>query len=212
MPLLEWLKSMRSAEPLTATELRRRLDEAQGLRAVTVQQRDMVALDAVGDEVSAHRWQELDGAVRELDQRIAMLTGALPLAEARERHAAVQAELVARARRMQDYERRTAEAKTWLDRVLNQLPDAETLTRARDLRQQLAADARDLAAWSNDRRVRRPLDPLAAIAEAMHHRIDRISRARWARNSAITLGEAESALIKAAIERVTEMKEKSDVV
>jgi hypothetical protein len=208
MALLDWMKSMRHAEPLRATEIRRRLHEARELHTVTVQQRDLVALDAVHDEASAHRWQDLDDTARELDQRIAMLAGALPHAEARERQAAEEAEVAARAKRMQDYEQRTVEAQAWLDDVLTRLPDGETLTRARNLRQQLANDARELAAWSSAVSVRRPLDPLEAIVAAMQHRIARISHARWVRSSPITLGEAESALLKAAIERATELKGK----
>lgn len=210
MAVLDWLRSMRAAEPARAADLRRRLHESRELHTVTVQQRDMVALDAVDDEASARRWRELDDTTRELDQRITMLTGALPLAEARERHDAEQAEAAARARRMRDYERRTAEAQAFVEDVIKRLPDADTLTRARDLRQQLAAHARELATWSKN--ARRPLDPLGAIATAMQHRVDRISHARWARSSAITLGEAESPLMKAAIERVTDSKEKSHVV
>jgi hypothetical protein len=209
--MMDFLKSTRPTEPPSATEIRRRLHQARERHTVTVQQRDMVALDAVNDEVSEDRWHDLDCTVRELDQRIAMLASALPLAEAREQHAAEQAEAAARAQRMQDYERRTAEAQAWLDEVLGRLPDAETLTRARDLRQQLAADARELATWSSDVGVRRPLDPLDAIAAAMRHRLDRMSHVSVARGAAITLGEAESPLMRAAMARV-DSKEKSHVV
>ena len=131
MAMMDFLKSTRPAEPPSATEIRRRLDEARELHTVTVGQRDMVALDAVHDEASEDRWQDLDCVVRELDQRIAMLTSAPPLAEARERHAADQAEAAARARRMQEYERQSAEAQAWLDVVLEQLPDAKASRHAR---------------------------------------------------------------------------------
>jgi hypothetical protein len=211
MAMMDFLKSTRSAEPPSATEIRRRLDEARELRTVTVQQRDMVALDAAHDEASEDRWQDLDCSVRELDQRIAMLSGALPLAEAREQHAAEQAEMVLRASRMEDYIKQAAEVQRWQDGVLEQLPDAATLTRARDFGHQLAADARDLATWSSDLRVRHPLDPLEAISAALQHRIDRISHARWARGSAITLAESVSPHVKAAIERVTRREKDANV-
>jgi hypothetical protein len=208
MALWDWLKSMRHAEPLRAAEIRRRLHEARELQAVAVRQRDLVALDAVHDEVSAHRWQALDGAAHELDKRIAVLAAALPQAEAREHEAAEREELAARTTKLRDYDRQTAEAQAWLEDVLGRLPDGETLTRARDLRRQLAADARDLATWANDARVRRPLDPLEAIGAAMQHRIDRISRERLTRGSPITLRGAEPATLLAAIERVDKLLEK----
>jgi hypothetical protein len=88
---------------------------------------------------------------------------------------------------MQDYERQTAEAQAWLDAVLARLPDGETLTAARALRDALRDEARELSRWSRDAAVRRPVDPLAAICDGLRHRIERVERARWAKSVPITL-------------------------
>lgn len=178
--ILDWLRSLRQQQPATAADIRRQLTALHQQRAVTVQQRDLVALDAVNDEPSAARWVHLDATARDLDSRIAVLATALPQAEAREAEAARQAEADAYAKRMERYRQQTAEAQAWLDAVLARLPTGEELTQARNLRAALHAEAVRLEArGSREVAVRRPCDPLDAIYAALAMRVQRIERARW---------------------------------
>src|SRR5688572_8768925 len=96
MTFLEWLRSLRRTQPVTASEVRRELHALKQQHAVTVQQRDLLALDAVNNEAAATRWLHLDATISELESRIAVLAAALPQAEAREAEAAAQAEAAAR--------------------------------------------------------------------------------------------------------------------
>jgi hypothetical protein len=202
MNLLQWLKSLRCVEPVTAAEIRRRLHALRQQQSVTVQQRDLLALDAVNDEAAAERWRHLDETVLELDQRMQVLTAALPIAEAREAEAAERTEVERRARAMKAYERATAEAQQFVDATLARLPDGETLTRLRDWRDRLADESRDLRVWSTDVQVRRPLDPLHVVVSAMQHRIARVSRARWMGSAPITLGGTSSETLAEAAARI----------
>jgi hypothetical protein len=152
--LLHWLRSLRRTESVTAAEIRHRLHELREQHAVTVQQRDAVALDAVNDETAAQRWSHLDGTALELTQRLQVLGAALPAAEAREAEAIRQAEERARANRMREFERTAADAQKWLDVVLASLPSGEVLTKARDLRDALRTEANGLRTWSSEVQVR----------------------------------------------------------
>lgn len=189
MSIRDWLRSFRRIEPATAAIIKAQLRTARDQYAVAVQQRDLVALDAVDDEASAARWQHLDDSTQELASRIDMLAAALPMALAREDEAREQADEQKRQQRMAAYLERTAEAQRWLDAVLERLPDGETLTAARDRRDLLYADARELSTCSRDVAVRRPLDPLAVINNELELRVARISRARWIGEHPITLGD-----------------------
>jgi hypothetical protein len=188
MSLLNWLKSLRRSDAPTAADIRRQLHEARGNLAVCRQQRDLVALDAVTDEVAARRWLDLDDACTEVERQIALLASALPQAEQREADAARQAEEQRRERALSAYQQHTQEAQRLHDDLLDRLPDGDTLTALRDWRDRLATEAGDLRPFSRDVTVRRPLDPLDALVAAMQHRIDRVSRARWAHSAPITLG------------------------
>jgi hypothetical protein len=187
MTFRKWLRSFRRPQPVTATEIRRELQALKHQQAVSVQQRDLLAHDAINDSTAEARWSHLDASARSLDDRIALLAAALPQAEAREAEAARQAEAASRAKRTQDYERRTVEAQAWLDDMLARLPTGDELTKARDLRDALSSEAIQMRGWSNAVGVRRPLDPLHSLADAMQWRLDRISRARWIGSHPITL-------------------------
>lgn len=193
MNLVKWLRSLRGNESASAMTIRRELQSLRGQRSITVHQRDLLALDAVNDDPSASRWLHLDATVIALDRRIAVLEAALPQAEAREAKAAAQAEALARSTFQLEYERKTAEIQAWLDGQLAQLPDGETLTKARDLRDSLSGDAGQMRAWSNALNVRRPLDPLHVLTQEMQRRIDCISRSRWTRRQPITLDDKRAA-------------------
>jgi len=191
MNLLHWLKSLHRSEPVTAAEIRNKLNALRQEHAVTVRQRDLLALDAVNSEVAAARWTHLEDTAQQLAQRIDVLAAALPQAEAKEAQAAREAEAVARAKRMQDYQRQTSGAQAWLDDVLRRLPSGEELTKAQTLRDALRNDARWLSQWSRDIAVRRPFDPLEAIHDALALRVARIERAKWIHGGhPITLGSA----------------------
>lgn len=183
----KFFASFRRTAPVTAAEIQRQLAALRQQHTQSVRQRHALALDAMRDQAAAQQWAALDEAAQHLTRRIDVLVAALPQAEAKEADARERAEAAARAKRMQEYERQTAEAQAWLDAVLARLPDGETLTAARDWRDRLHDEARSLRAWSNDVRVRRPVDPLAAIYDALGHRIQRLERARWARSAPITL-------------------------
>jgi len=177
--LLGWLKSFRRVEPVTAQEIRRQLAALREQHTQTVRQRHALALDAVRDETAAQRWTALDETARHLTRRIDVLAAALPQAEAKEAAAREQAEAAVHAKRMQDYQRQTVEAKQWADAVLARLPTGEELTRARNIRHVLGNQARTLSGRSQDVAVRRPFDPLDAIYDALAMRVQRIERARW---------------------------------
>jgi hypothetical protein len=189
---------LRRTEPATAAAIRRELRAAQDQHAVTIQQRDLCAFDAVRDDAAALRWSHLTDTASALAERMQMLTAALAQAEAQEADAARQAEARRRAHAVRDYQQHTREAQEFLTAVLAHLPDGETLTAARDWRDRLAAEARDLRPFSRDVTVRRPLDPLDALVSAMQHRIDRVSRARWAPSAPITLAATTDAVTAAA--------------
>src|SRR6187401_487622 len=132
MAFIEWLHWFRRAQPVTAAEIRRELQALKNQQAVTVQQRDLVALDSLNDETAAARWGHLDDTEREVRQRILVLSAALPAAEAKEAEAARQVEAAALARRIEDYERATVEARGFVDTVLARLVTGEELTVARE--------------------------------------------------------------------------------
>jgi hypothetical protein len=123
--------------------------------------------------------------------RIAVLTVALPQANAREAEAVKQAEAAARIKFEQAYARKTAEAQAWLDDLLARLPTGPELTKARDLRDSLGADATQMRTWLNTAEVRRPLDPLEGIQHAFALRLQRIERSRWIGSSPITLASKD---------------------
>ena len=193
MTLLAWLSSLRRPQPITASEIRSEWHALKQQHAVTLQLRDMLALDAVNDETAAARWGLLDETGHELARRLQVIAAALPVAEAREAEADRQSVERARQRRMQDFERRRQEAQHFIDAVLASLPSGEVLTQARDLRDALRTEANGLRAWSNDVRVRRPLDPLDAIHAALHLRVQRIEQRRWIGARPITLTDKRAA-------------------
>ena len=196
-----WLWPFRPAP--TADEIRRELQTRRQEHAVTIQQRDLIAFDAVRDEASAMRWQHLDDTTAALEQRMTVLSAALPKAEARERKAAEQAEAARRDRALVAFEQDTEEAERLVATVCGRLPDGETLTKLRDSRDHLAAQARELRPWSNDHRIRRPCDPLSEVVGAMTSRIARVERARHAPDSPITLeGGATAETLAAAAARI----------
>ena len=194
----EWLRSFRTPRPNTAAEIRSKLHALKQLHAVTVQQRDLVALDAVNDEIAATRWSHLDDTLQALIRRMDLLAAALPQAEAKEAEAAREAEAVRRERAMDTYQQHTKDAQRLIDAALANLPDGDTLTALRDVRDRLASEARDLRTWSNDTQVRRPLDPLHEVVSAMQLRIDRVARARWAASHPITLRPPTDEVTEAA--------------
>jgi hypothetical protein len=199
------VETFSSRSPVTTSEaIRVELRTLSDQHTVTIQQRDLVAFDAVRDQSAAARWQHLDQTAAALAQRMQVLRVALPAAEAREAEAARQAEATARSKQMQEFERLTAESQKWLDAVLARLPDGDTLTAARKLRDRIHDQARAMAPWSTDVRVRRPLNPLDAITTAMQHRIDRVSRSRWAGSAPITLDKAKAERLAEAAARVGE--------
>ena len=202
MKLTDWLRSFRPAKPVTAAEIRRELHTLKQQQTVTERQRDLLALDAVDDEATGLRWHHLDESVSQLAQRIRVLDAALPAAEAREAEAARQAEELAREKQLQEFKRKSAEAQKLVDTKLASLPSGEELTEFRDRAVALRSQANALRAWSTDVDVRRPLDPLDLVVTAMQHRINRVSRARWAGSSPITLGGSSPEEIAAAVERV----------
>jgi hypothetical protein len=203
MSIPDWLRSFRRSTPVETGEIRRELAAVQQRHAETVRQRDGLALAAVSDEGAAGRWAELDTAASELRRRMDVLTQALPVAEARDAVASRRAEEAERQRAFEAFEEDLEAAQRWLDGVIARLPSEAELTEARDLRNRLSAAAGALRAWSNDGRCRRPLDPLAVLVAAMQHRLDRVSRAQWAKAAPITLGARRSAgLVAAAAERV----------
>jgi hypothetical protein len=192
MNLLNWLRSLRRAEPASAATIRHELQALRHQQAVTVQQRDLLAHDAVNDETAAARWGHLDKSAHNLDQRIQVLTAALPTAEAKEAETARQAEAAALAKRIEDYEKATAEARGFVDTILARLVTGEELTVAREFGRVLASEARLLHPLTGTAQHRRPIDPMYEIRAALVHRIERIDRARWAPQAPITLKEKAS--------------------
>src|SRR5262245_35234791 len=122
--------------------IRRDLHALEHQHAVTIQQRDLVALDALHDESAAMRYRDLDDTADSLLQRISVLTSALPHAEAREQQAAEQAAIAQREQAMVVHRQRTEEARRIAGEVCAGLPDGPTLTALRDRRDRLAAEAR----------------------------------------------------------------------
>lgn len=199
----KFFTSFRRAEPASVAAIQRELTDLREQHHGTIAARDRVALDAVTVAGAAVRWRQFDEAAAQIAQRLAVLTAALPAAAEREAEAARQAEAVRRERAMHGYQRQNAEAQAWLDAVLARLLTGEELTVARDLRDRLASEARDLRTWSNLPEVRRPLDPLSAVVDAMQMRLDRIVRARWAPKSPITLrGGATTDAVNEAVARI----------
>jgi hypothetical protein len=192
---------------LAAAEIRRELHTLTEQRAVTIQQRDLVAFDAVRDEAASLRWQHLGDTATALEQRIDVLRAALPQAEAREREAAERAEAVRREQAVIAYRKHLQEAERIAADMIASLPHGEALTRLRDLRDGLSAEARDLGTWSRDHDVRRPFDPLAEVLAAMQHRIARVERARHAGSHPITLGGATTQALAEAAARVDILEE-----
>ena len=193
MTFFEWLRSLRRTPSVTASGIRRELHALKQEYLITVQQGDLLALDAVSDEIAGARWNHLHETALELARRTQILTAALPAAEAREAEIARQAEEQTRQARMQDFERRTQEAQKFIDAVLGSLPSGEVLTQARDMRDVLRTEALGLRPWSNEVYVRRPLDPLDAIHAALALRVQRIERSRWIGASPITLKSRRAA-------------------
>jgi hypothetical protein len=204
MNMLQWLQSLRRADPTTAADIRRQLDTLRRRHDQMIAERDALALDAVNNDTAAERWQRLDAARVEIARRMQVLTAALPRAEEREAEAARQAELAGRAAQMQEFERQTEADRAWADAVVAALPDGPLLTEARNRRDRLRADAASLSRWSSAAVVRRPFDSLAFIYDALAHRVARIERARWIHGRhAITLGTAgQHEAIAEATERV----------
>jgi hypothetical protein len=103
---------------------------------------------------------------------------------------------------MQDFVQRTQETQKFIDAVVASLPTGEVLTKARDLRDALHTEASGLRTWCNEASVRRPVDPLDVVVTAMQHRINRVSRARWAGRAPITLTGRSPDEVVAATARV----------
>src|SRR5688572_15524076 len=78
-----------------------------------------------------------------------------------------KAEAVRRERAMSAYQHLTQDAQQFMKAVLANLPDGDTLTQAREWRDRLTAEARELRQCTSTGSVRRPLDPLAEIVAAM---------------------------------------------
>lgn len=194
MTVVEWLRALRGARPAHACEIRSELQAVRQHHTATVQQRDRIALDAVDEDSAAARWRQLDQAARECEERIELLSAALPLAEVREAEAARAAKEQSRQARIRNFERQAEEAQEFIDGVLASLPTGEDLTKARELRDALRAEAAELRAWSDAIGVRRPLDPLDAIHAALALRTTRIERSRLGRTRQITLDEHRGAV------------------
>lgn len=189
--VISWLRAWRRTEP-TAAAIRAELRALHHQRAVTVAQQGLLALDAVHDPTTARRWQDLGDTTTTFDQRIALLEEALPQAEARDAEAARLAEERRRAAHADAFERQTAEAQAFTDAVLASLPDGPTLTKARDLRDAIRHEAAMLRTWSDALNVRRPVDPLRQIVDALKMRLQRADRSRWIGSSPITLADSET--------------------
>jgi hypothetical protein len=189
----------------TAQSIRRELRDVGEQVAVETSQRDDVALDALTDKSSAARWTALNESVQALERRAAVLKAALPAAEQREQREAEAVEARRRTEALAAYRARTAEVRTWVDGLLTRLPSAEELTRARDLRDELRDDARELA-WSNDIAVRRTADPLDDLVRAMAWRIERVNRAKHATDGPIHLDAGKEARVREAAARVEKVQ------
>jgi hypothetical protein len=194
-----------STTPATAQTIRRELREVVDLLAVETSQRDEVALDALTDKPSAARWSALNEGVQALERRAALLKAALPAAEQREQREAEAVEARRRTQAMTAYRARTSEVRAWVDGMLSRLPTAEELTRARDLRDELRGDARELA-WSDDVDVRRPADPLDDLVRAMTWRVERVNRARHGDGGPIHLDSSKEARVREAAARVEKVQ------
>jgi hypothetical protein len=189
--------------PLTTAEIRARLSEVQHDRERVRAEQATIAADALTDGPTADRWRQLDATAATLTATFALLTQALPLAEQREADAAATAAAERQARALAAFHVRTAEAQQWLDALLARLPTGDELTTARAFRDELHTAARDLSGCP-DVAVRRPLDVLDVIVQALQHRLARIERMKHAHT--ITLG-GSSALVHAAAARVKSLTE-----
>jgi len=192
--ILQWLRSLRQQHPtMSSAGIRRHIADRRQQRDQRAATRDALALDAMRSDSAAEQYQRLDAEVAELAQQVQMLEAALPRAEQQEAEAARQADAKARTKRMQDYQCQTAEAKRWADALIARLTTGEELTQARTLRDALREEARALSRWSDDVTVRRPLNPLEAIHDALALRVQRIERSRWIGSHPITLDDKRAA-------------------
>jgi hypothetical protein len=160
----------RSTRPLTTAEIRARLSEVQHDRERIGAEQAAIAADALTDGPTADRWRQLDATAATLTATAALLTQALPVAEQREADAAATAAAEQQARALAALHARTAEVQQWLDALLARLPTGDELTTARAFRDELRAAARDLSGCA-DVAVRRPLDVLDVIVQALHEAI-----------------------------------------
>ena len=205
MNLLQWLHSLRRPNRPTAADIRGRLNALRRRHDEVLAERNALALDAVLEERAAEKWAELDDLARGLVRQIDVLAAALPQAEAHETEAARQAEAVRRERAVAAYQLLMQEAQQTVAAVVTTLPNGETLTALRDLRDRLAREARDIRTWSNDPDARRPPDPLSEVVGEMQNRIDRVGRARWAPSHPITLGRRRTDAVAEAVARIERM-------
>lgn len=175
-------------KPATAATIQQQLGATRHRHQQATKARDALALAVEsGDPDARTQYQRLDADAAQLAHRMQILSAALPMAEAREDEIAKQAEAEVRSKRIEEFFRLTHEAHRFLDSILAQQVTGEELTQARELSLLLSREADALHRLTGDGQFRRPLDPFAAIRDALVHRIERIDRARWAKSAPITL-------------------------
>ncbi|ODS55795.1 MAG: hypothetical protein ABS36_09415 [Acidobacteria bacterium SCN 69-37] len=205
MTFIDWLKSWRRG-PVTfppAGSIREQMAAAQEQLMVTCQQRDLVALDAATDEATAQRWTHLDDSARALTRRLDMLATALRDAEDREAADRMREEEARLTQALAAYQAVTAEAQSFADAAIANLPDDEILNLALTLEKKLGGDAARLRHEGlDDVALRRPFSPLSAIVDAMKLRVERVERNRFHKDAPIRLDRRRDDAVAQAIERV----------
>lgn len=179
---LKWL-----TRPSTATSPTRYTDgTAERLRVLRLEQKDVTRRLAVAES----EWTALEPR-RDADAHLERSRLAPQIRDLRARVAELAAEIVkveedARLTTAKaiEYERLVGEARRLLDPILDRLVNAEELTRARELSRRIASEASELHRRTNERRYRRPVDPLGEVFDALRVRIAGIERARWTGGSA----------------------------
>jgi hypothetical protein len=173
----------------SAAEIRRQLAVLRHDHERVTADMTALALDAVNSERIAEQYLDLDAEATRLESGMRLLKAALPAADAKEAEAARQAEAVALARRIEEFDKVSAEARGFVDTLLARLVTGEELTICREFGRVLSREANLLHPLTGEARHRRAIDPMFEIRTALVYRIERIDRARWAPGAAITLKE-----------------------
>jgi hypothetical protein len=173
----------------SAAEIRRQLAELRRDHDRVTADMNALALDAVNSERIALQYLEFDAEATQLENGMRLLKAALPAAEAKEAEAARQAEAAALAKRIEEFDKVSAEARGFTDTLLARLVTGEELTICREFSRVLSREANLLHPLTGDARHRRAIDPMFEIRAALIHRIERLDRSRWAPQAPITLKE-----------------------